>query len=244
MDPQLPPEPEAMALPEDVAPTEAAPPAADATPVADATPAAAMAEAVAASATLEAVAAPPAAPQPVVPPPPAPETWATANDASAPPAWQTDPDPAGPAPGVDFAGYGARLIAYFLDGLLLGVAIVAMWVVLTAILVGSASDGQVGTAGALVSAMIAIASILLSLLYFPYFWQKSGRTPGMRIFGIRVVRDRDGGPVTWGSAILRYIGFFIDTIVFGIPIGYLWVFFDKRRRAWHDLIGGTVVIKG
>ena len=86
--------------------------------------------------------------------------------------------------------------------------------------------------------------ILVSFLYFPYFWQKSGRTPGMSVFGIRVVRDADGGPVGWGSAILRYIGFFIDSIVFGIPIGFLWVFFDKRRRAWHDLIGSTVVIKG
>jgi uncharacterized RDD family membrane protein YckC len=32
--------------------------------------------------------------------------------------------------------------------------------------------------------------------------------------------------------------------VFGLPIGFLWVFVDKRRRAWHDLIGGTVVIRG
>jgi uncharacterized RDD family membrane protein YckC len=35
----------------------------------------------------------------------------------------------------------------------------------------------------------------------------------------------------------------IDSIIFGLPIGYLWAFVDKRRRCWHDLIGSTVVIK-
>lgn len=26
-------------------------------------------------------------------------------------------------------------------------------------------------------------------------------------------------------------------------IGYIWIFIDKRRRGWHDLIAGTVVVK-
>jgi uncharacterized RDD family membrane protein YckC len=26
-------------------------------------------------------------------------------------------------------------------------------------------------------------------------------------------------------------------------LGFLWVFVDGRRRGWHDLIAGTVVIK-
>ena len=191
---------------------------------------------------------PPAAvPPAAVPPAPAtPQAWSPTTDpASAPPGWKSDPVPAGPAPGVEFAGYGARLVAYIIDGIILGVVITVLTLVLVAILAASVSnDNEVGTGGALFTITLTGVIILVSILYFPYFWQRSGRTPGMSLFGIRVVRDADGGPVGWGSAILRYIGFFIDSIVFGIPIGFLWVFFDKRRRAWHDLIGSTVVIRG
>jgi uncharacterized RDD family membrane protein YckC len=26
-------------------------------------------------------------------------------------------------------------------------------------------------------------------------------------------------------------------------LGYIWILIDKRRRGWHDLIAGAVVIK-
>jgi len=26
-------------------------------------------------------------------------------------------------------------------------------------------------------------------------------------------------------------------------LGYVWILVDKRRRGWHDLIAGTVMIK-
>ena len=86
-----------------------------------------------------------------------------------------------------------------------------------------------------------VGIFLVSLLYFPYFWQRSGQTPGMRLMQIKVVRDADGGPLTWGPAILRLIGYWISGIVF--YLGYIWIFIDKRKRGWFDLIAGTVVIK-
>ncbi len=64
----------------------------------------------------------------------------------------------------------------------------------------------------------------------------------MRLLHIRVVRDVDGGPISWGSAILRLIGYWVNSAVF--YIGFIWIFVDKRRRGWHDLIAGTVVIEG
>jgi len=149
----------------------------------------------------------------------------------------------GPAPGVEFAGFGARAVAYILDSILLSLVIGALSIVVLPIIAGTSRDGDVSAAGGAAIAVWVILIILVSLLYFPFFWQRSGRTPAMGMFNIKVVRDSDGGPITWGRAVLRYIGFFIDSIVFGLPIGWLWPLFDKRRRAWHDLIGGTVVIK-
>jgi uncharacterized RDD family membrane protein YckC len=231
MDQQPPPDPQ---------PVEPAPP--DPPPVQPAPPAPPP-SASSAAAPQAAAAPPPAATLPAATPP---QAGQTAGPAAAPAGWQPDPVPLGPAPGVEFAGYGARLVAYIIDGLILGVVISVLTLVIVAILAaGFVDDGDVNSAGSvLFTVILTVVILVLSLLYFPYFWQKSGRTPGMSAFGIRVVRDADGGPLGWGSAILRYLGFFIDSIVFGLPIGFLWVFYDKRRRAWHDLIGGTVVIKG
>ena len=196
---------------------------------------------------------PPPAPQPTdTPPPPATTPVATPPVApppvapvpsSAPPYWQGGTQPAGPAPGVEFAGYGARILAYIIDGVILGVVITALSLLLGAILVGSTRDNEVGALGATAITIWVGVIVITSLVYFPYFWQRSGQTPGMKVLDIRVVRDRDGGPIGWGSAILRFIGYTINSIVFGLPIGWLWILFDSRRRGWHDLIGGTVVVK-
>ena len=184
---------------------------------------------------------PPPSPAPVVPPP---VTTPSTTPASAPPYWQGGAEPTGPAPGVSFASFGARLIAYIVDSLLLGIVIVILTLVLVPVLAGTSSgDGEVSGAGMTALTVWIGVLVLISLLYFPFFWQRSGQTPGMRMLNIRVVKDADGSRLGWGSAILRYVGFFIDSIIFGLPIGFLWALFDSRRRAWHDLIGGTVVVK-
>ena len=61
------------------------------------------------------------------------------------------------------------------------------------------------------------------------------------MMGIKVVRDVDGGPVSMGSAILRLLGYWISGLVF--YLGFIWIFIDKRKRGWFDLIAGTVVVK-
>ena len=63
----------------------------------------------------------------------------------------------------------------------------------------------------------------------------------MRPFDLRVVRDRDGSSIGWGTALLRLVGLWVAAAVF--YIGYIWIFIDKRRRGWQDLIAGTVVVK-
>lgn len=150
---------------------------------------------------------------------------------TSPSAWQAPEVEAGPAPGVEFAGYGARLIAYIVDSLILSVVIIALVLIATALTV----------AVPILGILAFVALVVFGVLYFPYFWQKSGQTPGMKMLGIKVVRDVDGGSLTWGSAIIRMIGFWISGAVF--YLGYIWVFIDKRRRGWHDLMASTVVVK-
>ncbi len=148
--------------------------------------------------------------------------------------------PEGPAPGVRFASSIARLIAYWIDGLIAGIAAVAIMFVFGSIGGVAGADDMNVIAG--VSIVIAILGVfIVTFLYFPYFWSHGGQTPGAKLMRIRVVRDEDGGPIGWGSAILRLIGYYISIMVF--YIGFLWILVDKRKRGWHDLIAGTCVVR-
>jgi uncharacterized RDD family membrane protein YckC len=179
--------------------------------------------------------------QPLQPPssqPPAPQPTATP-----PPAGWHPQSEEGPAPGVRFANHGGRLIAYIVDGIIQFVIFAVITFVLAVIGFGAAANDATALAGVAFIVWLVVA-FLVSIVYFPYFWASGGgSTPGMRLFHLRVVRDHDGGRVSWPIAIVRWVGFIIDNIVFGLPIGLLWILIDKRRRAWHDLIAGTVVIE-
>jgi len=147
------------------------------------------------------------------------------------PAWQAPEPEAGPGPGLAFASPGSRLVAYILDIIIQFLAVLVLGVL--AVVLGSIFP--------VLGIIPALAIIAVSIGYFPYFWSRDGQTPGMNAMKIKVVRDADGGPVTVGSAILRLIGLWIGLAVF--YIGVIWIFVDKRKRGWQDLLGGTVVVQ-
>ncbi len=49
--------------------------------------------------------------------------------------------------------------------------------------------------------------------------------------------DGSGG----GPRGLRMLGMYVSSAVF--YLGFIWILVDKRRRGFHDLIAGTVVVK-
>jgi uncharacterized RDD family membrane protein YckC len=194
---------------------------------------------------------------PAAPPPAAPPASASAAvpPPSAPPvAWEAPPTLDGPAPGIEFASPGARLVAYIIDAVIL-TFIIGGLIVIGAIIGGLGTDFDIDPAtgdvipgsvdlssGAwLAFAFLTLVAVVIAILYFPWFWARGGQTPGMRAFGLAVVRDADGGRIGWGAALLRLVGMYVSSLVF--YLGFIWIFIDKRKRGWHDLIAGTVVIK-
>jgi uncharacterized RDD family membrane protein YckC len=161
-------------------------------------------------------------------------------------AWERPEAIAGPAPGIEFAPHGARLVAYIVDGIIIGIVVSAIAIIGSIVIfAGATYEGNrltsVSPASALIGSIILFVSVLVGILYFPYFWSHGGSTLGMRPFNLRVVRDSDGGAIGWGTAFLRLIGLWVAGLVF--YLGYIWIFIDKRRRGWQDLIAGTVMIK-
>jgi len=203
-------------------------------------------------ATPEAAAAPPhptSAAATVPPPPPA-----TPQPPVAPPApppgytWDAPNEPAGPAPGFRFASHGGRLIAYIIDGIIIAILLTVLSLIGVVFLAvgstGDFNDPDTLTLSAISIVGITILSvvgIVVGVGYFPWFWARAGQTPGMKLFRLRVVRDRDGGPISGGQAVIRLIGLWISGAVF--YLGYVWILIDSRRRGWHDLLAGTCMIE-
>jgi uncharacterized RDD family membrane protein YckC len=128
---------------------------------------------------------------------------------------------AGPAPGLAFGGFWIRVLAFIVDGILLAVVeAIMIWAL--------ATTGQ------------EIADVI-GVVYFIGLWATTGQTVGMMPFGLHVVRNSDGGKVTWGSAILRFIGLIVA--ILALFIGVIWVAFDSRKRGLHDVLGRTVVVR-
>ena len=162
--------------------------------------------------------------------------------AGPPPAtWEAPEAPGGPAPGIKFAGHGSRLAAYLIDAAIQIAVGIAVSFIVTLLFLGGASSSSGGGLAILGAVIGILGYIVFGLVYFPWFWSRGGQTPGMKVTEIRVVRDLDGGPVSGGSAVLRLVGYWINSIA--LYIGFAWILVDNRRRGWHDLLAGTCVVE-
>ena len=87
--------------------------------------------------------------------------------------------------------------------------------------------------------VVAIIFVLWQFLYFGYSWAVSGRTPGMAVLGIRVVRA-DGTVLPPKQGVLRALVFPLSFLLFGL--GFLGILVQHEHRALHDLIAGSAVV--
>jgi uncharacterized RDD family membrane protein YckC len=145
------------------------------------------------------------------------------------------PTPVGPAAGLQYGGFGVRVVAFILDAIILAVIGAALGP-----LFGSGTVVQTGTqvsfnyqAGGL--------QTLLGLVYYIGFWAWRGQTPGMIPFNLRVVMADTGQKPDVVHALLRYVGLIISFVV--IFLGVIWVAFDARKQGWHDKIANTLVVR-
>ena len=87
--------------------------------------------------------------------------------------------------------------------------------------------------------VVVIAYVAWEFFYFGYSWAVSGRTLGMAVLGIRVVRA-DGAPAEPRRGVIRSLVFPLSFLLLGL--GFLGILVQRERRALHDLIAGTAVI--
>jgi uncharacterized RDD family membrane protein YckC len=87
--------------------------------------------------------------------------------------------------------------------------------------------------------VVAIIFVAWQFCYFAYSWATGGKTPGMALLGVRVVRS-DGSDLEPRRAVLRTLVFPLSFLLCGL--GFIGIVVGREHRALHDLIAGTVVI--
>jgi len=146
-----------------------------------------------------------------------------------------------PAVSAPRAGWWVRFFAYFVDGLIFGIPATIVGGILSALAGGMTSSTGEMNGGAL--ALFYIIFFGASIGYYVYFWtQRDGQTIMNKALNIKVVR-MDGSPITVGTGVVRWIGYLVNDIIFGIPVGFIWAAFDANKQGWHDKLAGTIVVK-
>ena len=87
---------------------------------------------------------------------------------------------------------------------------------------------------------LTVVAFLSIFFYKPYWTGKTGATLGKKAMKIKVVRS-SGDPVSNGRAFGRYCAEALSGMI--MSIGYLMAGFDKEKRALHDRIADTRVIR-
>ncbi len=149
--------------------------------------------------------------------------------------------------GRHYAGFWIRFVAKVIDGIILGVAGLILFIPVLLMFGGAASLGRrdFGDGAMFGPAMVGAFGIsrliwlALSTFYEVYFLSAHGATPGKMALGLKVIRA-DGGPISPMLALARHFAEWVSAIIF--MIGYIMAGFDPEKRALHDRICETRVI--
>ncbi len=138
---------------------------------------------------------------------------------------------------VVYGGFWRRFWAVLLDSIFIAVVNFPIQMVL-----GFASFRNIQANGPNfgIIGLIYLISFVIQCAYFTYFWSQRGASPGQMILGLKVV-TAEGGPLTVGRAFGRYWAYLLSA--FTLLIGYIIAAFDEQKRALHDYICGTRVIR-
>jgi uncharacterized RDD family membrane protein YckC len=134
-----------------------------------------------------------------------------------------------------YAGFWIRFIAALLDWVILFVAGMVVQLPFARML---QSRDVAETLMAL--GFVYLIDLAIGATYETVFVSRFGATPGKMALDLKVVRP-DGGPVSVGRAAGRYFAKIVSGIV--LMIGYIMAGFDPEKRALHDMMCDTRVVK-
>lgn len=119
------------------------------------------------------------------------------------------------APGLTFSSTSARVVAWIVDLILLGIVSIVIGALLGAVGLGPTATAPIRPPGipqywngfTRADPIGTVLTVAVSALYFIGFWSGGRRgTPGQRMLSIQVGNAFDGRPLTMDQAIRRWLG--------------------------------------
>lgn len=140
---------------------------------------------------------------------------------------------------------GRRIVQYIVDGflssLLPGLAYLALFPLAFA---PTEPDGSLRNPALALIAMLVVV-VLWIAIYIGYWvvWpaKAGGRTLGMRLLGIKVVRA-EGGEPSMAQHFVRWILLLVDGLFAGL-VGLIVILASDRRQRVGDMAAGTLVVR-
>ena len=156
---------------------------------------------------------------------------------------QIDESSSAPVAEVRWGGFFRRAWAFVVDLIvILALASVMVLLIRIAYKVGLSAHGR-SVAGENLKPLFVFliwGGIGLATFYFVLFHGMEGKTVGKWLLGLKVVGSEQGA-ISYRRAFLRWLG----TVVFApLALGFLWVLWSREKRAWHDYLARTWVIRG
>jgi uncharacterized RDD family membrane protein YckC len=137
-----------------------------------------------------------------------------------------------------YAGFWWRVLAYFIDYVII---VVAFFVIGGVLGLGfGLSSADATTTGTLTLFLVLIAFLGLWLYYALSESSSWKGTFGKRACGLVVVDDV-GNQISFGRATGRYFAKVISGII--LCVGYMMAGWTRRKQGLHDMIAGTLVLR-
>ena len=136
----------------------------------------------------------------------------------------------------NYAGSVSRLAAYLID--LLVSTVIYQLAQASISFVWSVFTGH-GITWHRESIGVIVVYVLWQFVYFGFQWAANGKTLGMTLLGIRVVRA-DGARLDPWRGWVRSLTFPLGFLTLGL--GFLGILVQREHRAVYDLIAGTAVV--
>jgi uncharacterized RDD family membrane protein YckC len=135
-----------------------------------------------------------------------------------------------------YAGSVSRFLAFVVDAAV-SAGLFALGLAATSLVVQVVTGHSVSWSRT--NIVVAIMFAAWEFFYFGYSWAASGRSFGMAVLGVRVVRA-DGRAIEPRQGVVRALVFPLSFLLCGL--GFLGIIVQREHRALHDLIAGTAVI--
>jgi uncharacterized RDD family membrane protein YckC len=144
-----------------------------------------------------------------------------------------------------YGGFWRRFWARLLDGFIVGVVNIMILGIFGVSMFSGMQQPRPGqhadlTPFIMLQVIMQIVGLVIGISYEVFFLRKFDATPGKMALGLKLLR-RDGSKLGIGRIIGRYFSHVISAII--LCIGYIMAAFDEEKRALHDRICDTRVIR-